>query len=151
MGRTAKISPQQVLDGLETYWKKVEESKKEIQLRSGDIKTRYGFFPSMASLAYHLGVSRGTIDRWIDDKFPNDGSKEGEEYTALIADSLARTKAEIEMLTVTSALNGDVDAKTATLILNGFGYRDKVEHELTGDMAVAWQGLDPETAKKYSK
>lgn len=142
----AKLTPDQIKRAVESYFKKVTDSRKEIQLRSGDIKVRYEFFPSLASFANHLDIGKQTVEDWINGKYPS----LNEADTTLVSEMLARAKRRIEEMTITAALNGDVDSKVASVILTGYGYRDKVEHDVSGGMTVAWEGLKPKEAEDFS-
>lgn len=55
------------------------------------------------------------------------------------------------MLTVERASNGDMDSKTAALLLSKYGYSIKTDVEHSGNMAVTWSGVANNDADEWSK
>lgn len=167
MGKRAalQLTPEQLSKEVDAYFLHCESTKEVRELKNGDIKIRQQW-PSMPALALWLGISKESICAYARGEYPAEWINhipDGEEHplkvykgkeaevTKLYAQQLTRARLRIETTIVQAAASGDMDSKTASLLLNQFGYFSKQEVEQTGDLRVKWQGVDAPEADRYSK
>ena len=91
----------------------------------GFIPTPFHAIPMLAGLAKHLGVSRSTIHKWIDEG-------RNEEFS----DIANQIMTEQELMLASGGLMGTYHATMAKLLLSKHGYTDKVETKDTTKKAV---------------
>lgn len=141
-------SAEEVKKLVEGYFAHCEATKETKKLRNGDIKIRYGEACSIIGLRRWLNISRQTFYNYLEGVYQNTvGAEEGARISAVLNDARDR----IEELTVSRALSGDYDAKTATLLLNGFGYTQKQEETGTNEVLIKIQGASDEQAQKWAR
>lgn len=119
---------------IESYFDLCEASRHEYPLRNGSVQVRYTKPPTMAGLSVFLGVHKDTVYSYMSGQ--ERASLSGE-TTKSIADVLTRARDRIEAFTVEASMSGDIDPKTASLILGGFGYTSKTEEKSTVTVRLA--------------
>lgn len=119
---------------IEEFFDECMASKREFPLRNGSVQVRYTKPPTMAGLAVFLGVHKDTVYSYMNAEQKTGVSSEA---TKGIADVLARARDRIEAFTVEASMSGDIDPKTASLILGGFGYANKTEDKATVTVRLA--------------
>lgn len=131
---------------IEAYFDQCMSSKREYPLKNGSVQVRYTKPPTIAGLAVHLGVHKDTVYSYMSAE-----SKTGvsSETTKDIAETLTRARDRIEAFTVEAAMSGDIDAKTAQLILGGFGYANKTEEKSV--VTVKITGADSKAVEEWSQ
>ena len=131
---------------IEAYFDQCMSSRREFPLKNGSVQVRYTKPPSMAGLSVFLGVHKDTVYSYMSSE-----SKSGvsSETTKDIAEVLARARDRIEAFTVEAAMSGDIDPKTAQLILGGFGYANKTEERTTVTVKIA--GADSKAVDDWSR
>jgi hypothetical protein len=76
--------------------------------------------PSVAGLAYQLGIRKSTVYEWAKDE----GKKE-------FSDMLAQILAKQEKMLLSGGLSADMNATIVKLMLSKHNYSDKVETDIT--------------------
>lgn len=114
---TAFSNPEELEKRVEEYFIHCESTKREMVLKSGDVKIRQEF-PSMAGLALWLKVSRETLYSYIemDEKVSQD-----ESITKEISDTLSRARERIKQNLIQNSLSGDADSRIAGMLLTAMG------------------------------
>lgn len=121
--------------------------RKTITLKSGEMRS-YGKRPTVIGLCNYLGIDKSTFYRYLTE----DKDSKGEltrEMLIEIREILSRARGICEELTLQGALDGSVDARTASLVLAGFGYATKAEVETRSTVKV--QGVTDEELREYMK
>lgn len=119
MGKRAAFTSSAELEKkVQAYFDRCSKSKRELQLKNGDIKIRQEF-PTMSGLASFLGVSRDTLYSFI-----NGEDKEmwvSADELKLISDTLSRARQDIATNLAQASLSGDAEAKIAAMLLTAMG------------------------------
>lgn len=89
----------------------------------GKYKEQGNAIPTVAGLAFALGVNRDTVYRW---------ASVHPEFSDILK-SIATAQ---EMLLIDGGLNGDFNSTITKLMLTKHGYSDKQETTVNGDMNV---------------
>lgn len=100
------------------YFNRCSQSKRELQLKNGDIKIRQEF-PTMSGLASFLGVNRDTLYSYINGESKGDQLSDSE--LKLISDTLSQARQDIATSLAQASLSGDADAKIAAMLLTAMG------------------------------
>jgi len=137
-------TPEELERRIAEYFELCEASKKELELKSGDIVTRYMKPPSMVGLACHLGVSRQALYMWLDGEYLE--RLDGEAKTRVL-DMLSRARDRIETITIERSMTGDYNPKIAAMVLTNFGYT-KADEDKAVVIKLEGAGAD---AQSWSK
>lgn len=147
MGRPRRIQSAEWLnERIAEYFAKCEASKREITLKSNDVRIRQEL-PSMVGLAVFLDIPKSTLYDYLEGKYDD----RTEADTELYSDILARARDRIELVTLDAACNGDTDSRITLAKLAKFGYSTKVETESKATLTVQWEGADMAEVNKWGK
>lgn len=142
--KTAFPSADELDERVEAYFKHCADSRQELPLRNGDIRIRQEL-PSMVGLALWLGVHRDTLYSYINGTDGTNGLDAEEHKTA--SDILARAQLRIHQATMIAAANGDMDSRTAAMLLTNYGYARAADDSPTvtvridsGSSGADWAG-----------
>lgn len=130
---SAFTDPEELKKKIEDYFSFCEGSRKEYELKNGDIKVRQKF-PTMTGLAVWLNVSRDTLYSYINQEPKEDND---EEVTKRLSDTLIYAKNRIAEELMQASMAGDADAKIASLLLNAMG---ETQPEISATVNVFMQG-----------
>ena len=136
--------PAAVEAAVEAYFKRCEDSREIRELRSGDIRIREEA-PCVIGLVLELGIDKATFYRYLSGETNTSAEDETQQQ---IRDTLARARDRIELHTVHAAANGDMEPRTAALLLSSYGYNKPPETEATVTVRIAGNDGD---AKHWSE
>lgn len=131
---------------VDAYISECEASVQVYPLKNGGVQVRIAKPASIAGLAVYLHVHKDTLYSYISGEHRS--SIDGEVYKQL-SECLGRARDRIEALTVGHAMAGDLDSKTATLILNGYGYNRKEDE--SPSVTVRIEGANAADAAEWSR
>ena len=134
----AFTDPAELERKVEAYFQHCAESRREIVLKSGDVRIREES-PSILGLALWLDCSRETIYSYIN---KDDCRELDEDIYNTLSGILARARSRCEAALVRRAMDGDCDPRTAALLLTNYGYAVKQESEQRVTVAVEGAGKD---------
>lgn len=140
----AFTDPVELEQRVEAYFEHCAASRREIVLRSGDVRVREES-PTILGLALWLDVSRETIYSYIN---KDDCRELDKDIYNTISDILARARSRCEAALVRRAMDGDCDPRTAALLLTNYGYATKAETEQRVTVSVTGAAQD---AAEWSK
>lgn len=147
MGRPRRIQSAEWLNKrIAEYFAKCEASKREITLKSNDVRIRQEL-PSMVGLAVFLDIPKSTLYDYLDGKYDD----RTEADTELYSDILARARDRIELVTLDAASNGDTDSRITLARLAKFGYSNKVEVEQQAAYVIKWDGVNMADVETWGK
>ena len=110
--------PAALAEQIEAYFKHCEETKDVRQLKSGDIRIRQEP-PCAIGLAVWLGIDKSSVYRYLNGDIGHSAPPEVQQQ---LRDTFARARDRIELHTVRAASNGDMESRTAALLLATYGY-----------------------------
>ena len=139
-------NPDELQKRIDEYFSLCDSTRKELQLKNGDIRIRYEKPPTIAGLAYFLGCNKDTLYSWMNEECK---VSIGKDIQKQISDCLADARDRIEALTLERASQCDYEPKIATLILNGFGYNSRDDSSSIVLVKVA--GADGKDVNDWSK
>lgn len=144
-----KLSLKQIQDGIKDYFATCDATVRTVVIgkRTAVVARPY----TMVGLADHLGIHKDTLYQWLNGNYPTDGTSKGNAIQQQVTDSITRAKGRIETSLLERSLTGELDSRTAALILGGMGYTSRQEVQHSGNMAVQWQGTTPEEAAEWAK
>lgn len=135
--------PAALAERVEAYFKHCEDSRQTRELKNGDIRIRQEA-PCAIGLAVWLGIDKATLYRYINGETNTSAEPEVQQQ---IRDTLAGARDRFELYTVTAAANGDMESRTAALLLNTYGYSKPQDDNATvtvridsGDKSADWAG-----------
>jgi len=141
----AKIKPDELIQKIDAYFEECDRTVRTVVIgkRTAEVSRPY----TMVGLALYLGIHKDTLYEWLKGKYPCKEKKAQKQVT----DSLARAKMKIETSLLERSLTGELESRTATLILGKMGYANKQEVEHSGGVSVKWEGASASEAEDYSR
>lgn len=104
--------PDDLREKVEQYFMDCDASKKEYQLKNGDIKIRQ-IYPTLSGLALYLGVTPGLINDYIDGNLDNMPEDIAIQMRSILADAKTRIVRDLEQ----ASLTGDAESRTVAAAL----------------------------------
>ena len=166
-----RLLPDELEQRIEEYFKHCEESKREIHLKSGDIKY-HAEWPSIIGLCLWLDIGKDTwrlilngdmaLD-WLDCASQREhpinrayrdratGELDKKALAALYSAIFKRARARIEHSILSAASCGYIPDRLAQLILGNMGYSAGPDADSSGSVTVRWGSVPPEDADRYSR
>lgn len=109
--------PDELQREIDAYFKHCEDSRKEYDLKNGDIKVRQEY-PSMAGLSLWLDVDRKTLYNYMEEEH-TPGMEEDSRQR--IIHTLSRAREHIKQSLVQASILGDADSRISGMLLTAMG------------------------------
>ncbi len=151
--RSAKLTPDEIKERTEGYFRACDESRLEYVTKSGIHKVRQTPY-TMIGLANALGIARSTLYAYLDGEYPSDSSKSGEEKRREVERFLQSARGKVEQQVLELAAMGDMDTRIAQLMMHAWGYntrQEKEDKDDRGTMRMSWEGVSGEEAETWSE
>jgi hypothetical protein len=130
-------SPEDLEKAILEYYKECKDNKKTIITKEGkEIKISFPLIPTIAGLAYHLGIDRHTIYNY----------EKRDEYFHTIKKARDYILSQME----SSLMNSDGNVTGKIFLAKNYGYTDKKEIEHSGDLNI-YQQLSNLSEDEFNK
>lgn len=158
-----KYTPEELEKAVDAYFAWCQEPEQWTFAIVGKHRVEIPRIPMWIDLALYLGVDRETLRRWMEGEYnyiPEELRKaltkeqiaEQElEAQKRVRGILTRAKERIINDAFIGAGRGVYNERATAFRLGRMGETVKQEVQHSGGMAVAWQGVDPADADKYSQ
>ena len=141
VGRKPKYTdPDKLKADIEAYFQHCESTKREFEMKAGNVLVRYEEPPTMIGLALWLDVDKVALYKWLDGEYME--HLDADTKSAFLY-TLSRAKERIEQTTLNRAQTGDFQPKIAAMVLTAMGYeRPQDERQIV----VKVEGANSNTA-----
>lgn len=125
--------PAALAERVEAYFEHCASTRTTRELKNGDIRIRQEP-PCAIGLAVWLGIDKSTLYRYLNGETNTSAPQEVQQA---IRDTFASARDRFELYTVHAAADGDMESRTAALLLATYGYNKPQDENSTVTVRIA--------------